>query len=107
MKCEACGGKAIRKKVPYEQFGVNLGLFEAEVCTKCGETIFSLKEAKRIEEKAKQKGIWGLTARTKIGVSGNSLDVRIDKRIAEFLKLKKGKTVTLHPEGKDKLVIYV
>lgn len=107
MKCEECRGKIVKKKVPHKQFGVLLGEFDAEVCTKCGEAIFSMREAKRIEEKAKEKGIWGLTAKTKIGVSGNSLDVRIDKRIAEFLKLKKGKVVTLHPEREDKLIIYV
>ena len=105
MNCEECGGKVIRKKVPYAYLGVSLGIFDAEVCKKCGETIFSMDTTKQIEAKAKQKGAWGLTAKTKVGVSGNSLDVRIDKRIAEFLNLKKGHEVTVHPEGKDKLVI--
>ncbi len=97
----------MNRKVQYKQFGIALGMFEAEVCTKCGETIFSMKEAKRIEVEAKKRGVWGLTAKTKIGISGNSLDVRIDKHIADFLNLRKGTEVTLHPEGKDKLVIYV
>lgn len=107
MKCEECGGKTVRRKVAYAHLGVMLGNFPAEVCGKCGETIFDMKAAKAIERKAKQLGVWGLTARTKIGMSGNSLDVRIDKRIADFMKLKKGKEVTLQPEGRDKLVVYI
>jgi len=107
MICDECNGKVIKKRVPFKQLGVDLGRFEAEVCTKCGETVFSAKEMGRIEQRAKAKGVWGLSARTRIGISGNSLDVRIDKKIAEFLNLKKGMEVTLQPEGKDKLAIYV
>lgn len=107
MKCEECDGKVVKRNVPYAHLGVMLGNFPAEVCGKCGETVFAIGAAKEIERKAKQLGVWGLTARTKVGMSGNSLDVRIDKRIAEFLKLKKGTVVTLQPEGRDKLVLYV
>ncbi|MEK6964567.1 MAG: hypothetical protein AABX70_09205 [Nanoarchaeota archaeon] len=107
MNCEECGGKTVKKQVPYKHLGVDLGRFEAKVCTKCDETVFSMKEATRIEKEAKKKGIWGLYSRTKVGVSGNSLDIRIDKKIAEFLKLKKGTEVTVQPEGKDKLAIYI
>lgn len=107
LTCEECGGKVVKKKVPFKHLGITLGKFEAEVCTKCGETVFSMKEGQKIEEKAKEKGVWGLSSKTKVGVSGNSLDVRIDKKIAEFLNLEKGKEVTLQPEGKDKLVMYL
>ena len=40
----------------------------------------------KIENVAKEKGIWGLGIRTKITRSGNSLAVRIPKKMANFLK---------------------
>src|SRR3989344_1960934 len=107
LTCDECNGKVVKKKVPFKHLGVDLGRFEAEVCTKCGETVFSAKEVGRIEQISKEKGVWGLSSKTKVGVSGNSLDIRIDKKIAEFLKLKKGTEVTVQPEGKDKLAIYI
>ena len=36
---------------------------------------------------------------------GNSLAVRIPKRLARFLGLRHGLEVTIHPLGKDKLII--
>ena len=53
---------------------------------------------------AKKKGIWGLSALTKITKTGNSLAVRIPKKVAEYLKLRNGEEAYIHPE-KDKLII--
>lgn len=36
---------------------------------------------------------------------GNSLAVRIPKRLANFLGLKRGAEVLVHPMGRDKLII--
>jgi antitoxin component of MazEF toxin-antitoxin module len=58
-----------------------------------------------MEERAKKLGIWGLEHRTKVAVAGNSLMVRIPKSIAKFIGLKKGETVSMHPLGRDKLLI--
>jgi antitoxin component of MazEF toxin-antitoxin module len=58
-----------------------------------------------MEEKAKILGIWGLEQRTKVSVAGNSLIVRIPRKIAKFIGMKKGETVSVHPVGRDKLMI--
>lgn len=103
-KCDECGGKLVLKKVPYELYGVNLGDFPAEVCQNCGEIVFTEETSRGMTAKAKEMGLFGLESRTKIGQAGDSLDVRIPKRMAEFLGLSKGKEVWLHPE-KNRIII--
>lgn len=104
--CYLCGeGELLRKKVPYELYGEHLGDFDAEVCAKCGETFFDENTSRKMTEAAKKKGLWGLSAETKIGQSGSTLDVRLPKRIIEFMNFKKGDAVKIYPEGKKRLVI--
>ena len=105
IKCEECGGRIVNKKVDFSMYGISLGKFPAEVCTKCGEEVFTEETSDKIERITKEKGLYGLEAKTKIGVAGNSLDIRINKKIANFLELKKGEEVTIYPENKNKLVI--
>ena len=107
IKCEECGGKIIHKKVDFSMYGISLGKFPAEVCTKCGEEVFSEEVSDEIEKKTKEKGLYGLEARTRIGVAGNCLDIRIGKNVAKFLELKKGKEVTTYPENKNRLIVEV
>ena len=59
---------------------------------------------KKIEQVAKKKGIWDLSAVTKITKTGNSLAVRIPKKIVDYLNLKNGEEAYVHPEG-NKLVV--
>jgi len=105
MKCPVCEGNMRKGKEPYFFGDIKLGEFEAEKCSKCGEIFFSEKASDKIDEKAKELGLWGLGKEGKLGYSGNSIIVRIPKRIAEFLEFKEGKTVYIHPEGKNKLVV--
>ncbi len=107
IKCEECGGKIIKKKVDFNMYGFSLGKFPAEVCTKCGEEVFDEDASDQIEQIAKEKGLYGLGTKTRVGVAGNCLDIRINKRLAKFLELKKGEEVTIAPEGKNKLVVVV
>ena len=105
-KCYICEkGDLIKKKVDYELYGISIGKFNAEVCNKCGEIFFNEEASKKMTEIAKQKGLWGLQAKTKIGQAGTTLDIRLPKRIINFFNLKKGKEVEIYPEGKNKLVI--
>ncbi len=104
IKCDECGGKLVLKKAPYELYGVKLGDFPAEVCQKCGEIVFTEETSREMTAKAKERGLFGLDARTKIGQVGDSLDVRIPKRMAEFMGLSKGKEVWVHPE-KNRIII--
>lgn len=105
--CEECGGKIIHKEVDYLLLGQNLGKFPADVCTKCDEQVFDEEVSGKIGITAKQKGLWGLQAKTKAGKTGNSFNILINSKIAKFLELKKGEDVTLYPEAKDKLVISI
>lgn len=105
MKCPVCNKGDLQKgKIHEKMFGVDLGEFPAQICTKCGESFTDEKTTKAIEDKAKEKGIWGMGKMTKIARCGNSLAVRIPKHIAEFLGLKEGKDAFVHPEDK-KIVI--
>nr|MCK4930003.1 YgiT-type zinc finger protein [Nanoarchaeota archaeon] len=107
-KCYICEkGSLTKKKVDYKLYGISIGKFEAEICDKCGETFFDEDVSRKMTEIAKKKGLWGLQAKTKIGQSGTTLDIRLPKRIITFLNLKKGKEVEVYPEGKNKLVISI
>jgi hypothetical protein len=108
MKCIECEkGRMKSEKVEYKQFGVSLGKFDALVCGRCSETIFEGKVSEEIEKKAKELGVFGLARRSKIGTSGNSLDVKIPKRITEFLQLKKGQEIIIEPSDKNKMQIII
>ena len=85
-------------------FGIYLGRFQADVCNKCGESFTDSNTTKKIEETAKKKGIWNLSAVTKITKTGNSLAVRIPKKVADYLKLKNGEEAYIHPE-ENRLII--
>ena len=107
MKCIICKGTTSKKTVDYKEFGISLGNFRADVCNKCGEIFFDEKTADQIQQKSKQMGLFGLAKKAKVAEIGNSIAIRIPKEIAEFLDLKKGKEVTLFPEGKNKLHVDV
>ena len=107
-KCYICEtGSLSRKSVGYKLYGVLIGNFGAEVCNKCSEIFFDEETSKKMTEIAKKKGLWGLQSKTKIGQAGTTLDIRLPKKIIEFLNLKKGTEVDIYPEGKNKLIISI
>ena len=104
--CPICEkGKLEKKKVDYMFLGKNIGKFEAGVCSKCKEQIFDEKISRQISSKIKELGLWGLGARTKVSKTGNSLTITVTKKIADFLKLKKGEEVTIYPEDEKRLIV--
>lgn len=108
MKCYICEkGKLIKKKVDYKLYDKLIGKFNAEVCQRCGETFFDEETSRKITKAVKEKGLWGLESKTKIGKVGDSLDIRLNKKIVNFLGLKKGEQVTIVPESKNKLVVTI
>ena len=104
MKCPLCNGMLKKGKIKEYVFGVYLGEFPADICDKCKESFTDSLTTKKIEETAKKKGIWDLGKRTKITRSGNSLAIRIPKKLAEYLKLSEGKEAYIHPEN-NRLII--
>lgn len=105
--CEECSGKIVRKDVEFKLYGERVGLFPAEVCTRCGEELFTEETSDKIDEIAKKKGLWGLSVRTKAAALGSSIGVTIHKKIVDFMDLKKGKELTVRPETKHRLIIEV
>ena len=105
MNCPICEEKMKKVKEPYYFGGRKLGEFEAEKCPKCKEVFFTEAASDKIDKIAKDLGLWGLRQEGKLGYSGNSLIVRVPKKIAEFLNFKEGQKVSIRPEGKDKLVV--
>jgi len=104
-KCDECGGKIVNKLIDFSLYDVSLGSFPAEVCIKCGEKCFDEGASDMIDESAKAKGLWGLGAKSKVGIAGDSFIIRVNKKLAKFLDLKKGEEVSLRPESKHKLII--
>ena len=104
MKCPNCKGN-LRKGIAKEYiFGVYLGNFPAIICDKCNDSFTDSGTTRKIQEIAKKKGVFGLSAKSKITKTGNSLTVRIPKKLADHLKLKSGVEVYVHPD-KDKIIV--
>ena len=106
-KCALCEGKLKEKKIDYKIYGESIGEFSALVCSSCGEKWFNEETAKKIEEKEKKLGLFGLSRETKISYSGNSLIIRIPKELAKFMNLKKETNIIIYPEDKNKLSISI
>jgi hypothetical protein len=105
-KCPICKKGSLKLGVVEEEiFGMRLGKFKAEICDCCNESFVDEEEMRKIEEKAKKLGIWGLAQKLKVSKSGNSLVVRIPAKIAKLLCVKVGQEFLLHPEGKEKLIL--
>ena len=107
MKCVMCGGRTERKKIDLAELGKEVGRFEAEVCQKCGEKYYSEETMRKIQEREKELGIFGLEAETEVTQYGNSLAVRIKKTLSDFVGLKKGKKVHVYAVDANKLAVEV
>ena len=108
MKCDECEkGTLHEKKVDYILLGQNLGKFNALVCITCNETIFTAETFKAVEQIAREKGLWGLAAKTRIGTSGNALDVKLPKSIIDFMHLEKGQEVCIEPLDQKRFQVNV
>ena len=106
MKCLICEkGKLENKSVTYSVYGIELGNFPAQVCTACGEQWFNEETSKTIQELEKKKGLFGLSKRTKISYSGNSLIIRIPEPLAKFMDLHKEDEIIIYPDGKNRIAL--
>jgi YgiT-type zinc finger domain-containing protein len=104
--CPICEkGKIVKKKIDYTVYGVKVGTYPAEVCTKCGEEYFDEPTAKEIEKREIELGLFGLKRETKLRKIGSSLGIILPKPIIKFLGLKEEKRAVIAPEGKHRLLV--
>ncbi|MBU0460414.1 MAG: YgiT-type zinc finger protein [Nanoarchaeota archaeon] len=106
--CYECGkGKLTKKLVDYKQYNVLVGKYPAEVCQECGEVFFGSETVEQIENKLKEKNLWGLGIKTQIGTSGNALDIKLGKRLVKFFHLQKGQTVLIEPKTTNRFEVEI
>ena len=105
MKCLMCSGELKEKIVEHREFGISLGRFKAQVCTKCGEIFYDSNIADKIQAKSRELGLFGLAKKTKVAQVGNSLAIRIPKEIAKFIKLKKEGEVKITPRNQKEIIV--
>ena len=67
--------------------------------------VFGEKTSRKIQEIEKRKGLFGLSKKSKISYSGNSLIVRIPESIAKLMEIKREDEIIVHPEGKNKIAV--
>ena len=103
-KCN-CGGTLKKSHTKVEFFGIDFGIRECEVCTKCGSEFLDEKVLDEIEQEVKKKQLFGLEKDTQITKSGNSLVIRIPPKIASFLKAKYKDIVRIYPAENRKLIL--
>lgn len=104
-RCPECNGKLVRKKIDYLLLGENLGKYNALVCKNCNEQLFDEETLQKIEVIAKEKGLWGLETKTSLSQLGNSLAIRLNKKLVKFLKAHKGDDILVSPENKNRLIV--
>ena len=95
-----CGGKVKWTKEKVTQDGVDCGILDIEICNKCGSKYFPEESMEIIENKLKDKGLWGWIwcwlASTHIDLSSSMLSGRSSLSIREILieqKMKKAKNL--------------
>ncbi len=81
QKCEECGGKIKKTKVEFSLYGQSLGSFPAEVCTQCGEELFDEETSDKIDQRAKEKGLWGTGSKSNCKIMGKVTTKMIRKTL--------------------------
>ncbi len=103
-----CGGKVKWKEKEVIIDNVNCGNLWVERCDRCGSEYFPEESMKIIEQKLKQKGLWGMQRKEVIfWKSGNSVVLRIPRKIANTLDIKANQKAFMYPEGENKLIIEI
>ena len=103
-KCN-CGGILKKSQTQVEFFGIDFGIKECEVCTKCGSEYLDNETLGEVEEEVKKKNLFGLEKQAQITKSGNSLVVRIPPEITKFSGIHYKDQVRIYPTAKNKIEI--
>ena len=100
-----CGGTLKKSHTNVEFFGIDFGIKECEVCTKCGSEYLSDEVLGMVEEEVKKKKLFGLEKQAQITKSGNSLVIRIPPEIAKFAGMHYKDHVRMYPTSKNKIEV--
>jgi len=102
-----CGGKMVVAPMHVEYFGIDFGIRDGHVCTKCGDEYLTEDVWQEVEDKAKKLGLFAIERKVRVRKSGNSLVISIPPEIAKYLDIKKETLLSLVPTGKRKVEIEV
>lgn len=102
-----CGGTLKKSKTNVEFFGIDFGIRDCEVCTRCGSEFLDDETMEAIEQEVKKRKLFGLEKKVQITKSGNSLVVRIPPDIAKFTGLNYKDSVRIYPAEKTRLEIEI
>jgi len=101
-----CGGKIKWTKEKVIQSGVDCGVLDVEVCDKCGNMYLPDDSMRIVEQKLKEKGLWGMErGEVKFWKSGNSVIVRFPTEMTHELCLDHVKKGYVYQEAENKLTI--
>lgn len=102
-----CGGPLVEAPIHVEHLGIDFGVRTGHVCTRCGDEFLTDEVWQEVEDRAKEAGLFGLEKKVEVRKSGNSLVVTLPPKIAKYLGIRRGTTVSLAPSGKGRLEIEV
>lgn len=102
-----CKGKLKKSKAEVEFFGIDFGIRECDVCTKCGSEYLDNETLKEIEQEIKKRKLFGLEQIIRVTKSGNSIVVRIPQEIAKFSDIRYRSLVRIFPVEKGRIEIEV
>ncbi|MBU2100159.1 hypothetical protein KKG83_03680 [Candidatus Micrarchaeota archaeon] len=106
FKCR-CGGKMKKSHCQVEFFGLDFGVRECEVCTKCNSEYLDDEVMAEVEKEVKEKKLFALDRKITVTKSGNSLVVRIPPEIVKFSKLHYQDILRLVPITEKRIEIEV
>lgn len=103
-KCN-CGGKLKKSHTQVEFFGIDFGIKECEVCTKCGSEYLDDRVLEGVEQEVKKRKLFGLEKQAQVTKSGNSLVVRLPPEIVKFAGINYKDYVRIYPISKNRIEV--
>ena len=100
-----CGGTLKASQCEVEFYGINFGIKNCEICTKCHAEYLNDKVMQEIEQEVKKRKLFALERKVKITKSGNSLVMRLPPEIVKFLDTHYQDTLRIFPLDKRKIEI--
>lgn len=101
-----CGGFVEWKKEKVMQDGIDCGILDVELCSKCGTKYLPEESMLVVEEKLKKEGLWGVERKEiKFWKTGKAVSIRLPTNLVKKLNLQDVEKGYVYQEGKHKLII--